>query len=284
MPSALIGTLFAGRFRIEAVLGVGGMGTVYLAQHEALQRMVALKVIRADLEHAAEIAPRFRREARAASRVDNPHVTTILDFGEAPGGTAYLAMEYVEGPTLDRVLAQEGALAVPRALSILEQIAAALAAAHACSVIHRDLKPNNIVLATHNGTSDFVKILDFGLAKILDLTSTSVITPLGHTYGTPEYISPEQAVDAPLDHRADIYGFGVLAFEVLTGEVPFTGSTTAVVTAHVRTPAPPPSRVRATDDLPAALDQIVLRCLAKDPADRFPRAEELLAALRAVQV
>jgi eukaryotic-like serine/threonine-protein kinase len=284
MVDALIGTLFAGRFRIESVLGVGGMGTVYLAQHEVLRRQVALKVIRTDLEHEEELAPRFRREARAASRVDNPHVTYILDFGEAPGGRAYLAMEYVEGLSLDRVLARDGAFEVPRALDLLKQIAEALAAAHACNVIHRDLKPNNIVLTTHEGQPDFVKILDFGLAKILDLTTTSVVTPLGHTYGTPEYISPEQAVDHPLDARADIYGFGVLAFELLVGEVPFTGNTTQVVTAHVRKPAPAPSSSSQRGDIPKALDAVVLRCLAKDPAQRYQRAGALLEVLNSIEV
>jgi serine/threonine-protein kinase len=279
MSDELLGTLFAGRFRVEEVIGVGGMGTVYLAQHELLKRPVALKVIRADLANSKELNPRFRREARAASRVDHPHVTYILDFGETEQGRAYMAMEYVEGPTLAHALFREGPFSVERAAAILEQIAQALAAAHACNVIHRDLKPRNVVLTEHAGQADFVKVLDFGLAKIVDLKSTSVITPLGHTFGTPEYISPEQAVDQPVDHRADIYSLGVVAYEVLTGQVPFIGNTTQVVTAHVNRIPLPLSSASARGDIPTVLDRIVARCLEKRPDDRFQSAAELAEAL-----
>lgn len=279
MSDELLGKLFADRFRVEEVLGVGGMGTVYLAQHEVLERPVALKVIRADLANSEELLPRFRREARAASRVDHPHVTYILDFGETEEGRSYMAMEYVEGPTLAHALFREGPFSVSRATAILEQIAQALVAAHACNVIHRDLKPRNIVLTEHSGQPDFVKVLDFGLAKIVDLKSTSVITPLGHTFGTPEYISPEQAADLPVDHRADIYSLGVVAYELLTGQVPFAGNTSEVVTAHVNRVPLPPSSASGRVDIPPELDRIVQRCLEKKPEDRFQSAADLAAAL-----
>ena len=281
MAHRLVGARLGGRYDVESLLGVGGMGAVYLARDAVGQRVVALKVIRHELLQNSELLPRLRREARAASRIDNPHITRILDF--SLDGQAFLVMERIEGPTLAAVLADEGHLPVPRALAILGQLAEGLAAAHACRVIHRDLKPGNVVLTRRQGEEDFVKILDFGLAKIVDPTGSSVLTPTGEAFGTAEYISPEQACDLKLDHRADIYSLGVVAFEMLTGQVPFTGDMVDVVAAHAH--APPPAMAELApegQDISPALEALVARCLAKQPAERYDSAAELLRAIRAL--
>jgi len=283
--SSLIGTLFAGRFRIKSLLGTGGMGSVFLAHHEVLQRDLAVKVIRKGLLADLNIAARFRREARAASRIDHPHITYVFDFGHSDEGRPYIAMELVEGASLAEVLARDKPLSVQRVLHLLAQIADALAAAHASEVIHRDLKPQNIVVTTHRGQQDFVKILDFGLAKIIGMASTGNLTRDGESFGTPEYMSPEQATCGAVDHRSDIYAFGVLAFEMLVGTVlfPFQGNLMEVVAAHVHKPPPLPSEASGRDDVPPALDSMILRCLAKQPEDRYPDAAALHAEIRAVQ-
>jgi len=283
--SSLLGTLFAGRFRIKSLLGTGGMGSVFLAHHEVLQRKFAIKVIRKGLLADLNIAARFRREARAASRIEHPHITYVFDFGHSDEGRPYIAMEYVEGPSLAKVLAREGRLPVPRALHVLSQIADALSAAHASNVIHRDLKPQNIVVTTHRGQQDFVKILDFGLAKIIGVASTGNLSRDGESFGTPEYMSPEQAVGGTVDHRTDIYAFGALAFEMLVGKVPFPfqGNLMQVVAAHVNKPPPVPSAASGREDILPALDSLVLRCLGKKPEDRYPDAAALHAEIRTLQ-
>jgi len=282
MEDDLLGTLFAKRFHIESLLGSGGMGSVYLARHEVLHRLFALKVIRTDMLSDQTIAARFRREARAASRVEHPNIIQIADFGQDEDGRLYLAMEYVEGPTLADVIREEGAFPVARALGLLEQIVDAMRAAHASNVIHRDLKPINILIATAAAKPDHVKILDFGLAKILDPFATAGLSAHGQLFGTPEYMSPERCMDAPADHRSDIYSQGIIAFELLAGKVPFRGRVVQTLSAHLSQPAPRPSEASGRNDIPAALDEIVLRCLAKKPEDRFQSADELLASLRAL--
>jgi len=281
MPDRLIGARLGGRYNVESLLGVGGMGAVYLARDAVGQRAVALKVIRHELLEDGDLLPRLRREARAASRIDNPHITRILDF--SLDGQAFLVMERIEGPTLAALLASEGYLPVPRALGILGQIAEGLAAAHACQVIHRDLKPGNVVLTRRQGQEDFVKILDFGLAKIIDPTGSSVLTPMGQTFGTVEYISPEQACDLDLDHRADIYSLGVVAFEMLTGQVPFTGGVVDVVAAHVHAPPPALADLAPEEqDISPELEALVGRCLAKQPDERYDSAQELQRVIQAL--
>ena len=280
---ALVGKLFAGRFHVEALLGSGGMGSVYRARHEVLQRLFALKVIRKDLLQDLTIAKRFRREAQAASRIDHPNIIGIIDFGQAEDGRLYLAMEYIEGPTLAEVLVVDGPFPVPRVLWVLAQIADALDAAQASNVIHRDLKPINILVTDSRVMPDQIKILDFGLAKIVDLQATAV-TVHGKVFGTPEYISPERCMDQPADHRTDIYSLGIIIFELLVGRPPFFGKVIKTLGAHINEPAPAPSAASGRRDIPPGLDQLVLRCLAKRPEDRFQSgAEELhkdLAQLR----
>lgn len=280
----LLGKLFAGRFLFEKRLGTGGMGTVYLARHEGLGKRLAVKVIRKDLSEHADIAKRFRREARAASRVEHPNVAQIFDFGHSEEGWAYLAMEFIDGLSLARILAQEGPLAVRRAVAMFRQISTAIAAAHDCGVIHRDLKPDNIVITkTHHG-EEWVKVLDFGLAKILNIDDTTGISRAGETFGTPEYLSPEQCRDGTVDHRSDIYSFGILAYETLVGKVPFRGKLIDVLRAHVGKKPPSVSSAAGRKDIPKALDAIIEQCLAKNPDERPATAHQLHAALNKVIV
>ncbi len=276
----LVGQLFADRFQIETVLGRGGMGMVYQAQHTILKRQVALKVIHKNLIIDQTIAARFRREARAASRIEHPNITSIFDFGYTDDGYPYLVMEYIQGPTLAEVLTRLGPMPLFRALQILVQVADALREAHACQVVHRDIKPRNIVLALHRGQPDFVKICDFGLAKVFDLGTLGGVTQDGVTVGTPEYMSPEQCVESTSDHRTDIYSFGVLAFEMLTGMVPFTGNMYEILRAQIKTAPPSPSEICPDKKWPSQVDQMILRCLAKRPEKRYQDAGDLVSAIQ----
>lgn len=280
----LVGTLFAGRFRIRSLLGSGGMGTVYLATHEVLRRDVAVKLLHPRLLGETKVMASFAREARAASRIDHPNVTRIFDFGHSEEGLPYLAMEYAPGSTLSQVLADEGPFAVPRAVSVLRQVAEGLAAAHAAGVVHRDLKPRNIVLQDDaSGAGGAIKILDFGLAKIIDPEAGTTLTTLGSAFGTPKYMSPEQIQAEPVDHRTDIYTFGVLAFELLVGRGLFDGSTIEIIRAHLGRDPLPPAAAAKRADIPPALDELILRCLAKQPQARVQQASELRAALLAIE-
>ena len=266
-----VGSVFAGRFCIERLLGVGGMGSVYLARHELLHRELL-----SDLGMMA----RFQLEARAACRIEHRSVTRVHDFGHSEDGVPYLVLEYAPGPTLAAVLEEEGLLPLPRAIGLLAQVAEGLAAAHAVDVLHRDLKPGNIVVQA----GDRVKILDFGLAKIVGADAPPSLSTQGFLFGTPEYMSPEQVAGAKLDARTDIYSLGVLAFGLLTGREPFEGAALDVMTAHVKSPPPIPSVVSGRAELAPELDQLVLGCLEKRPADRFASAGHVAEELRRLQV
>jgi len=279
--SSLIGTLFGGRFRIESLLGSGSMGAVCLARHEVLQRRFAIKVLHRCLLSDLSVPARFRREARAAGRIEHPHITSVFDFGHSDEGRPYIVMEYVEGPTLADAIAREGPFPLPRAINMLLQISEALTAAHAVDVIHRDLKPRNIVLTTHQDQPDYIKILDFGVAKILGLGSSG-LTSEWEKLGTPQYMPPEQCTGAAVDNRADIYSFGIVAFELLAGDVPFRGSLFDVIESHIHKEPPPLSKVAGREDIPAVVDSMVLRCLAKRPDDRYPNASALLAEIQSL--
>ncbi|MCA9670758.1 MAG: protein kinase [Myxococcales bacterium] len=275
----LIGSLFAGRYRLERKLGTGGMAIVYYGRHEVLGRGLAIKVIHRRLMDDAVVQSFFQREARAASRIEHPNVTYIFDFGYAEDKRPYLAMEYVEGPTLAELVAK-GPLATKRALPILLQIAGGLAAAHRENIVHRDLKPHNIVLTKHRGQSDVVKILDFGLAKLTEVDgSESISMSSGKEYGTPQYMSPEQCQGESVDARADIYSFGVLAYEVLTARLPFTGPMAKVLWMHINEPRP---RVSERVDVPAPVDDLIVRCMQQAPGERFADGDELFTALEAI--
>ena len=263
----------ADRYAIERELGHGGMATVYLARDLKHEREVALKVLREDLS-ASIGAARFLREIKIAAQLQHPHILPLLDSGEA-GARLFFVMPYVKGESLRERLAREGELPIHEAVRLLIEIVDALMAAHAHGVVHRDIKPDNVMLSGRHAL-----VTDFGVAKaVTEATGGSGLTTLGVAVGTPTYMSPEQAVADPhVDHRSDFYSVGAMAYEMLTGQPPFTGATPQqVLAAHVTATPEPVRKHRAA--IPAALEATVMRCLEKRPADRFQSAADLLAAL-----
>lgn len=279
-----------GNYTILKKLGSGGMAEVYLAHHARMVRPSAVKVLRLPKEASRETLARFEREIRLASRLTHPHTIAIFDFGRADRETFYYAMEYLEGIDLEAFVRRFGPLPATRTVFVLRQVCGSLAEAHGRGIVHRDLKPSNIFLTTRGGLHDFVKVLDFGLAKQLPVAFDAEgsrepdLTGTGQVFGTPTYMSPEQWDDtADVDARADIYSLGGVAYHLLTGRPPFTArSMVRLLTEHARTAPDPPSRVCELD-VPSELDAIVLKCLEKRPEDRFPTVEDLERALSAVR-
>lgn len=271
-----LNTALGGRYLIERELGVGGMATVYLARDIKHDRPVAIKVLRPDLSHS--LGPeRFLREIHIVARLQHPHILGLIDSGEA-SGMLYYVMPYVQGESLRTRLAREGELPIAEAVWVLRDIADALAHAHAHQIIHRDIKPENVMFSSRHA-----QVADFGIARaVTEAAAGGPITATGIVVGSPAYMAPEQASSDPnMDHRADIYAFGVLAYEVLTGIPPFTApSAVMLVSAHMA--RAPESLTRLRPEIPEALEEIVLRCLAKRPSDRFQRAEEIVARLDAL--
>jgi len=267
-----------GNYRILNKIGTGGMGAVYLAEHPLIGKRVALKVIHRELAGNREVVSRFFQEARAVNRIGNEHIVEIHDVGVTPEGDHFYIMEYLEGRTLASVLAREKLLEVMRALHIGAQIANALAAAHVAGIIHRDLKPDNIMLMTRLGEQDFVKVLDFGLAKMFS-AENAVKTAAGVLLGTPQYMSPEACESKrDIDHRTDIYALGVLLFQMMTGVLPFEGETMGEVLVKQVTMLPPAPRAM-NPAIPPSVEQILLRCLAKPVDARFATMPDLREAL-----
>ena len=256
------------------------MGAVYLAEHPLIGKKVALKVIHKELATNREVVQRFFQEAKAVNKIGSEHIVEIFDFGATPEGDHFFFMEFLEGRNLASVLAGESVLDVRRALHIGAQIASALGAAHAAGVIHRDLKPDNVMLTTRLGDQDYVKLLDFGLAKMFASDSASAVkTAAGVLLGTPQYMSPEACESrGNLDHRTDIYALGVLLFQMLTGQLPFDGETMGEILVKQVTQLPPPPR-QLNPNIPPSVEQIVLRCLMKSPDARFPSMSALREAL-----
>jgi len=270
----LVGTVIDGRYEVMQVLGEGGMGIVYRIRHKALERPLALKALRRDLSQDADLPMRFIQEAKAAAAVEHPNVVQITDFGTLPTGQPYFVMELLEGDALSTILRERGPMTVSRAVGIAIHVAEALAAAHAAGVVHRDLKPDNIHVR-RLGAQDVVKVLDFGLAKV---AGTSRLTRAGMVFGTPHYMSPEQAGGEPSDHRVDVYALGVLLFEMLTGKLPFEADTfTGVLAMHMYMEPRRPSEVAGAQLGP--VDDVVAKCMAKKPADRYATMGDLLADL-----
>ncbi|HSQ67076.1 MAG TPA: serine/threonine-protein kinase, partial [Polyangiaceae bacterium] len=266
----MIGRVVAGRYRLEARLGEGGMGIVYRARHVLIDRVVALKLIRPDLRGETHLRAWMLREARAANRVDHAHIIDIHDIGETEEGELYLVMEYLVGTALSSELAR-GPMALSRGVDILEQMCAALGRAHDLGVVHRDLKSDNILLSTKGGRKDFVKILEFGLAH---LAMDPRLAPKGAVFGTPEYMSPEQARGEEAGPQSDLYALGILFFEMLTGQLPFRSSDRETLLEMQRSAPPPRPRSIKADILPAA-EAIVLKLLEKDRRRRFQDAHHL---------
>ncbi|MCL2777312.1 MAG: protein kinase [Polyangiaceae bacterium] len=273
-----LGRVIAGRYRLEARAGEGGMGIVYRARHVLIDRVVALKLIRPDLRGETHLRAWMLREARAANRVDHAHIIDIHDIGETEEGELYLVMEYLVGTSLSSVLAK-GPMPLSRGVDILEQMCAALARAHDLGVVHRDLKSDNILLLTRGGRKDFVKILDFGLAH---LAMDPRLSPKGAVFGTPEYMSPEQARGEEAGPPSDLYALGVLFFEMLTGTLPFGSTDRETLLEMQRSKgAPKPSTIKP--DVHPRAEAIVLKLLEKDRHKRYQDAHHLHEELKALQ-
>jgi serine/threonine-protein kinase len=274
-----IGTRLLG-YRIEELLGRGGMGVVYRAEHLGLGRKVALKLLSPELAGDEGYRRRFVRESRLAAGIEHPNILPIYEAGEAEG-LLYIAMRHVQGSDLDELLEREGRLQPRRALGLLAQVADALDAAHRSGLVHRDVKPANILVAAGPGpgSTEHCYLCDFGLLKHFD--SSDDLTRTGQFVGTLPYVAPEQIEGRTLDGRVDVYALGCVLFQTLTGALPFDRqSDVAVVYAHLRDP--PPSATRLRPELPAGLDGLFARALAKAPGERFATATELVSAAQAV--
>ncbi len=268
-PDTLIDQVFDGRYRVVRKLGTGGMANVYLAEDQELGRRVAIKMLDDRHSQDEQFVERFRREAKNVAGLSHPNIVSIYDRGEAEG-TYYIAMEYLEGRTLKELLVQRGPTPLAVAIDYARQILAAVGFAHRNGIVHRDIKPHNVVVAPDGR----LKVTDFGIAR----SGTSQMTETGSIIGTAQYLSPEQAKGAPVTPASDIYSVGIVLYEMLTGSVPFTGDTPLeIAMKHLSAIPEPPSEHRA--EVPHELDSIVLRALAKDPADRYQSAEEMDADL-----
>ncbi len=283
-----LGRILGERYRIDRKIGAGGMGAVYLATHVLMDKPVAVKILRSELSNDPYAAGRFRREARSASRIEHEACVAVTDFGREPDGTLFLVMEYLPGRTLWQTLKDDGALPLERVLDISIQIADALVAAHDKGVIHRDLKPENVMLVQRGSRRDVVKVLDFGLAKIVqasDGENFTALTRQGMVFGTPRYMSPEQIEGKQMDPRTDLYAFGVMIHEMITGKLPFEGpSIMALLNKHLNEKPEPPS-VRFPDiEIPKELEELILQMMAKRPDDRPSSAQEVLDRLLAIRL
>jgi serine/threonine-protein kinase len=273
----LVGQVIQERFRVEKKLGQGGMGAIYLAEHLLLKKRVAIKCLHAGLASNPDVVRRFKNEAVAASSIGHPNIVEVMDMGRFDDGTFYMVLEYLEGRDWQEDLDAVGPESVHRVAHIGVQVCAALGAAAKKGIVHRDLKPENIFLVRRHGDDAFVKVLDFGISKILD--GSGGATKTGELMGTPYYMAPEQVLgDREITHLADIYALGVIFFQALCGSVPFDGNALAQIIMKIAT-EPPPSVAGRAPDTPQALEQLILRMMAKDPATRPQTFHEVAAAL-----
>lgn len=276
----LEGTVLCGKYRVLRAIGRGGMASVYAAEHAAIRRPVAIKVLQAHLAQNADAVARFRLEAEIAGSLGHDNICDVLDIGQADDGSMFLVMPLLRGRPLSRVLREDGPLAVSRAVDIAVQVLSALSAAHRAGVVHRDLKPDNVFVTKVGDRDDFVKVLDFGISKIVsDDGVHAALTKTGSVLGTPQYMAPEQARGhKDQDHRVDVYASGALLYEMVTGRPPFEGeSVYEVIAKIVSDPFPPPTTFRP--DLPAAVEAVILQSMARQRDQRFADAEEMADAL-----
>lgn len=284
--SVEVGSVLAGKYRVEKILGKGGMGVVVAAMHLHLREQVALKFLLPSVGRTEEFNARFLREAKVSAKLRNEHVVKVSDVGVLDNGAPYMVMEYLEGTPLNRILRQEAPLPVPRALDYIVQACEGLAEAHALGVVHRDLKPSNLFVTRRPDGSDLLKVLDFGISKahLLDAAEFEDLTAAGTLMGSPRYMSPEQLADtARVDDRADVWSLAVMLYEMLTGAPPFVAETHALTCMKVLGPNPPDSICARREDVPAALEAAIFHALERDLAARTADvgqfAEELLQAV-----
>ena len=281
----LIGRTLNHRYIVEDKIGEGGFGAVFRGKQIATGREVALKILHPHNVHDETIVARFRREAEACSKLRDPHTVTTYDFDETPDGILYLAMELLRGRALHHLQKVDGPLGATRVLRILDQVAASLTEAHANGIVHRDMKPENVFIESRGG-EDHVKVLDFGIAKVMsDDRQVPALTAVGQTLGTLEFMSPEQLRGQKLDGRSDIYALGMMAYEMLTGKLPFQSAKTPIdiINFHMKTEAPLPSKLADHIAIPAAVDAIIVKMVQKDRENRFADATALRVEIARAQ-
>ena len=276
------------RFKVESKIGEGGFGAVYRGVQLATGRKVALKLLHPEMTKDENLVARFRREGMVLCNLRDAHTITTYDFDQTPDGTLYIAMELLEGKSLHQIFHEQAPLEWKRVFKILTEMCSSLAEAHSQGIVHRDLKPENIYLESRPGNPEFVKILDFGIAKVMRGDSidpqSPQLTATGQTLGTLEYMSPEQLMGKPLDGRSDVYALGVVAYEMITGRLPFPDAKgpAGLITAQLKQTPPPPSAANPKTSLPSAADRVILKCLEKDKNNRFPDVSALSFALSEV--
>ena len=278
----LVGRILGNRYKVTRRLGAGGFGAVFEAEDTKIRKRVAVKVLTRDLVCDTAVVARFRQEAEAASQAGHENIIDITDFDRTSDGYYFLVMELLEGTDLGSVVRSKQKLAIPRVLAIAIQVCRALQAAHNKGILHRDLKPGNIFLTTRGSRADFVKVLDFGISKFMEMDAESGrLTKTGQIVGTPLYMAPEQACgEEAIDHRADIYSLGIILYEAVVGKTPFSATNyLGIIAQHASEPPVPPSKARPDLEVPASVEEIILRAIAKKPADRFSTMEEMEGAL-----
>ncbi len=276
----------AGQFRIVEKIGKGGMGAVYKAEQPDMNRYVAIKILHSRYLSRSDLVSRFRREARAMSQLSHPNTARVFLYGQLDDGACYFVMEHLVGHNLAQIVRAEGAMEPKRAIRIMTQVCSALEEAHQAGIVHRDLKPENIFLTAQGGIRDFPKVLDFGLAKVTERQmrpGSMVLTQQGMVFGTPEFMSPEQAHGKTLDARSDIYSLGIILYELLTGKLPFDAKQPIeYIQLHVNATPIPLSERRPGAAFPPGLEGVVMAALAKKPEQRYASAAEFAAALESV--